>query len=135
MTYRIATRFSPAFILLLFLGACATAPEPAPESKPSEPAPVIAPKPVPPAATVRPISDNYHGTEVVDPYRYFEDLKNPEVMALLKAQSEYARAQLDRIPGRAGLLGRISQLSEAGILITGVQIAGCLLYTSPSPRD
>ncbi len=32
----------------------------------------------PPAAPVRPVTDDYFGTKVVDNYRYFEDLKNPD---------------------------------------------------------
>jgi prolyl oligopeptidase len=135
LNYQITVRLTPV-ILLLFLGACATAPEPVTPSKPIPPAPVVVPKPVPPAAAARPVSDNYHGTDVIDPYRYFEDLKNPEVATLLKAQSEYAHAQLDRIPGRAGLLDRISQLSEAGVSITGVQIAGAkVFYFKLAPGD
>jgi prolyl oligopeptidase len=136
LTGRTIARLGPALILLLLFGACAIAPEPATQSKPSQLLPPAAPKPRPPAAAVRPVPDNYHGIGVVDPYRYFEDLKNPEVAALLKAQSEYTRARFDRIPGRAGLLGRISQLSESGVAITGVQIAGTrVFYFKLAPGD
>src|SRR3989449_7583486 len=49
----------------------------------------------------------------VDPYRYMEDLQNPEVQGWLKAQNDYTRAALTRIPGRNDLLARIRQLDEA----------------------
>ena len=39
-----------------------------------------------------------------DPYRYFENMKDPEVVAWMKAQADFARTTLDRIPGRAALL-------------------------------
>lgn len=65
----------------------------------------------PPVADTRPVTDTYFGTEVVDPYRYFENLKDPQVQAWMKAQAGFTREVLDRIPGRAALLERIHSLS------------------------
>ena len=48
-----------------------------------------------------------------DPYRYLEDMKNPEAVAWIKAQADFTRATLDRIPGRAALLKRIAELGDA----------------------
>jgi len=62
----------------------------------------------PPPAPVRPVTEDYFGTKVVDPYRYMEDLKNPEVEAWFKAQNDYTRAVLASIPGRDSLLARIT---------------------------
>jgi prolyl oligopeptidase len=67
----------------------------------------------PPFAPVRPVADTYWGTTVVDPYRYFENLKDPEVQTWMKAQAGYTRGVLDAIPGRAALLDRIHALSNA----------------------
>ena len=67
----------------------------------------------PPAAPVRTVTDTYFGVPVPDPYRYLEDMKNPETMAWIKAQAAYTRATLDRIPGRAALLKRIAELGDA----------------------
>src|SRR5258707_11022931 len=51
-----------------------------------------------------------------------EDLKNTEVAAWMKAQADYARKSLDRIPGRAALLKRITELGDAApARVTGVQ--------------
>ena len=104
------------FISAFLLGACATAPEGVKETKPVAPAtpaaPIVKSWPGPPVAEQRMVTDDYHGTPVVDAYRYFEDLKNPEVAAFMKAQSEYAQSVLGRIPGRANMLKRITQLSE-----------------------
>ncbi|HZV92038.1 MAG TPA: hypothetical protein VFF72_02410, partial [Caldimonas sp.] len=66
----------------------------------------------PPATAVRPVTDSYFGTAVVDPYRYLENLKDPEVQAWMTAQSTHTRGVLDRIPGRAALLERIHALSN-----------------------
>jgi prolyl oligopeptidase len=60
---------------------------------------------------------------VPDPYRYLEDTKNPEVRAWLKAQADFTRATLDRIPGRAALLKRIAELGDAvPARVSGVQV-------------
>src|SRR5690349_22122340 len=67
----------------------------------------------PPVAPVRDQVETMHGVTVHDPYRYFENAKDPEVIAWMKAQGDYARQQLDAIPGRDAILKRIVELSDA----------------------
>ena len=67
----------------------------------------------PPVAPVRPVTEVYFGTKVVDPYRYMENLRDSEVQAWFKAQDDYTRAVLVRIPGRQQLLERIKQLDQS----------------------
>jgi prolyl oligopeptidase len=67
----------------------------------------------PPVAPIRPVVNDYFGTKVTDPYRYMEALHNPEVVSWMKAQNEYTRRVVDRIPGRDELLTRIKQLDES----------------------
>jgi len=67
----------------------------------------------PPVAPVRPVTDDYFGTPVVDNYRYLEDLKDPQVQSWMKAQAGYTRATLDALPGRQALLERVHQVSNA----------------------
>src|ERR1700740_2083724 len=66
----------------------------------------------PPAAPVKPVTDDYYGTSVVDPYRYMEDFKDPQVQAWVKSQSDYAHSVLESIPARAALLAHIRQLDQ-----------------------
>jgi prolyl oligopeptidase len=80
----------------------------------------------PPAAPVRPVTDDYYGTKVADPYRYMENLKNPEVQGWLKAQNDYTRAVLASLPGRAQLLARISELDQSVPRVRGVLLPGDL---------
>lgn len=68
--------------------------------------------PPPPVAPVRPVTEEYFGVKVVDPYRYMEDLQNPEVIAWFKGQNDYTRAVLASIPGRDPLMARIKTLDE-----------------------
>jgi len=68
-----------------------------------------------PVAAVRPVTDTYFGTPVVDNYRYMEDLDSAEVRDWMKGQADYTRAQLDALPGRADLLARVHALSNADL--------------------
>jgi prolyl oligopeptidase len=74
----------------------------------------------PPVAPVRPVTDTYFGTEVVDNYRYMENLDDPQVQAWMKAQSDYTNALLDRLPGRAALLARIHALNNTDLARRGI---------------
>jgi prolyl oligopeptidase len=55
----------------------------------------------PPVAPVKIVTDIYFGVTVPDPYRYMENLNDPQVEAWFKAQNDYTRAVLARIPGSA----------------------------------
>src|SRR5271167_2996224 len=68
----------------------------------------------PPVAPVRVVTEEYFGTKVADPYRYMENLKDPEVVQWFKEQDAYTRSVLSRIPGRDALLARIRQLDQSG---------------------
>src|SRR5215216_1203839 len=67
----------------------------------------------PPVAPVRVVTDDYHGAKIEDPYRYMENLADPQVQAWIKAQADYTRSVLASIPGRDKLLERIREL-DAG---------------------
>ncbi len=66
-----------------------------------------------PVAAVKPVTEEYFGTRVTDPYRYMENMKDPEVQKWFKGQDDYTRAVLARIPGRPGLLKRITELDQS----------------------
>ncbi len=77
----------------------------------------------PPKATVHGVTDTYFGQKIVDPYRWMEDNKSPEMTAWMKAQADYARTYLDHLPLRTQLLKRFEELSETGVRVSGVQRA------------
>ena len=74
--------------------------------------PASATVPPPPAAKKIPVTDDYFGTKVVDPYRWMEQPKDPDLAVYLKAQSERTRSILDSIPGRKDLVARLTSLVE-----------------------
>ena len=85
--------------------------------------------PPPPTAPVRPVTDTYFGQQVVDPYRYLEDQKSPEVIAFMRGQADYTRAVLDSIPGRQAFAAEMSRYMNAeDVAITDVKVAGPYLF-------
>jgi len=78
----------------------------------------------PPKAPVHEVTDTYFGQKIVDPYRWMEDSKNADFVAWMKAQADYTRNHLDRLPMRADLLKRLEELSDTGVRVSGVQRAG-----------
>jgi prolyl oligopeptidase len=77
-----------------------------------------------PNTPAREVTDEYFGTKVSDPYRWLENTKDPEVIAWMKAQNDYARAVLASIPGRDQLRERIKVLDNAGSVASGLQVWG-----------
>lgn len=67
----------------------------------------------PPAPPVRPVTDNYFGVEVTDPYRYMENLKSPDVAGWIQEEGRYTQEVLDSIPGHANLLAEVRSLDDS----------------------
>lgn len=63
----------------------------------------------PPLAPVKVVAEDYWGKTVNDPYRYLEDLKDTVVQNWIKSQADFARATIDRIPGRQGLIDKMRE--------------------------
>ena len=95
----------PSLFLLCFLMSCQTG---AHRQQPAEGSP-----PQPPVARIDNVVDEYFGVAVDDPYRYMEDIDDPEVQEWIKGQADYAANFLTRLPGRAELLERLQEL-DAG---------------------
>ena len=89
-----------------------------------------------PVAPVQEVTDTLHGVAVKDPYRYFENVKAPEVQAWLKAQAAVSRAALDKIELRDRIEKRITELTTAtSDAIYGiVRMAGGQIYYMKRPK-
>jgi prolyl oligopeptidase len=72
----------------------------------------------------REVVENYFGTSVTDPYRWLEKTSEPEVVQWMKAQNDYTREKLAKIPGRGSLLDRIKSLDNAGSSVFNLQVWG-----------
>ena len=63
----------------------------------------------PPVSLQEPVTEILHGMSVTDPYRWLEDQHSPRTRAWIEEQTSYARAYLDRIPGRHRIRARIRE--------------------------
>jgi len=89
-----------------------------------------------PVAPVHPVTDTYFGTPVVDPYRWMENLKSPEVQSWMKAQNNYTRDYLSHLPGRDALIQRIESLDNAAVRVGGLGLYGTrYFYFKLTPKD
>ena len=67
-----------------------------------------APTPTP----VRPVIEEYCGEKIEDPYRYLEDMRNPEVQQWFRAQADYTQHVLSQIPGRDQLKQQLQEIAS-----------------------
>ena len=92
---------------LLALCLCA-----APVGAAEAPPPAAAPAP-PARAQKKPVTDEFHGTKVVDDYRWLESFTDPAVRAWNDAQNRYSRAVLDQSPALGAIRDRVKELITA----------------------
>jgi prolyl oligopeptidase len=89
-----------------------------------------------PVAPVIPVTDTYFGTKVVDPYRWMENLKSPQLQAWVKAQAAYTKDYLSKLPARDALLARVEALDNASTRVTGLSLCGSrYFYLKVTPAD
>lgn len=56
------------------------------------------------------VVDDYHGTEISDPYRWLEDDNSEETKSWVNAQNEVTSGYLDQIPFRQKVIDRLTKL-------------------------
>jgi prolyl oligopeptidase len=78
---------------------------------------------IPPKAAEKPVIDMYHGTKVLDNYRWLEDGKNPETQKWVEQEMAYTRGILDGLAGRDAIHKRLTELLSIGS-VTPPTIAG-----------
>lgn len=69
-------------------------------------------KPYPATRADSSVVDNYHGTQVADPYRWLEDDNSDETAQWVKAQNDVTLDYLDQIPYRTRIKERLTQLFD-----------------------
>jgi prolyl oligopeptidase len=77
----------------------------------------------PPRAEAKPVVDLYHGTKVIDNYRWLEDGNSPATQKWVADEMAYTRALLDPLPGREVIQKRLTELLSIGS-ITPPMITG-----------
>lgn len=54
--------------------------------------------------------DDYHGSQIADPYRWLEDTDSPATATWVQAQNAVTFSYLEKIPGRAAIKNRLTQV-------------------------
>ncbi len=83
----------------------------------------------PPKAEERPLEENFHGTKVVDRYRWLEDSNSAETTKWVAEETAYTRGVLDPLPGREAIHKRLSELLSIGSLSTPRMAGKYYFYT------
>jgi prolyl oligopeptidase len=63
-----------------------------------------------PPASIRPVTNLYHGVTVVDNYRWLENFNDPEVKQWSAAQNALTRDYLDHLPIRSNIVKRLEKI-------------------------
>jgi prolyl oligopeptidase len=66
-----------------------------------------------PETPQKPVTDEYHGTKVTDPYRWLEDGADVAVKKWAEAENRHTRAFLDQLPGLDAIRKRLKDLNGA----------------------
>ena len=93
---------------------------------------------MPPKAEKREVKDTYFGQVISDSYRWLENTKSEETQKWIKAQADYTRAYLDKLPMREEILKQLNELSDTGVRVYGIQRRGNLYFyyrRAPDEQD
>ncbi len=129
--------FRAALVMLLALNLCCAGHSPPPAALRPESIPPMGradatvqalETPRFPASRVEATGETLHGQRVEDPFRWLEDEKSPEVQAWMKAQDDFTRAALARLPGREALRQRYAELYYLDSVSAPIQRGGRYFY-------
>jgi prolyl oligopeptidase len=76
--------------------------------------------------------DNYHGTTIADPYRWFEDLDSTETKAWVEAENKVTSSCLGTISAREAIRARLTELWNYEKMSVPFREGGRTLYTRNS---
>ena len=94
------------------------------QSQPAPSAPAA-----PPRAEPKPVAENFHGTTVIDSFRWLEKGSSPETEKWVAEEMAYTRGILDKLPGRGGINTRLAQLLSIGSVTPPVLAGKHYFYT------
>jgi len=66
----------------------------------------------PQLAPEKPVTDEYFGIKLEDPYRYMENLDDGKVVDWIRSNASYARAKLDEVSERQNLIAKLNELDK-----------------------
>ncbi len=84
--------------------------------------------PRPPMTKTEQVKDNYHGVEVIDPYRWLEDQQSPATRAWIDAQNKYTQSLFEAWPEREQLKRRVAELLKIDSIDVPTERNGRLFF-------
>lgn len=126
-----------ALLPITLLLACTPPPEATPPKDPTTPPPPTTTTAMPPAPRAlsypatrkEDVKDTLFGATVLDPYRWLEDVKSPQVQEWMKAQDDLARAELKKLPERDAIAARLKELFYVDTLSAPRHMGDRYFYT------
>jgi prolyl oligopeptidase len=83
----------------------------------------------PPVAEKRPLVEIFHGTKVLDNYRWLENGNAPETQKWVADEMAYTRSLLDPLPGRDAIQKRLTELLSIGSITPPIPGGKRYFYT------
>ena len=83
----------------------------------------------PPRAEKKPVVEIFHGTRVLDNYRWLEDPNSPATQKFVTDEMAYTRALLDPLPGRDAIQKRLTELLSIGSIAPPIPAGKHFFYT------
>jgi prolyl oligopeptidase len=74
--------------------------------------------PPPPPTAAHPVSDEYQGTQIEDPYRWLEDAKSPQTRAWIGEQNKYTQQYLSQLKNRPEITQQLTELERVDVYST-----------------
>jgi prolyl oligopeptidase len=74
--------------------------------------------PPPPPTSAHPVSDEYQGKQIEDPYRWLEDAKSPQTRAWIGEQNKYTQQYLSQLKNRPEIIHQLTDLERVDVYST-----------------
>jgi len=118
---RLLSIFSSLFLLA---AAVSAADDSQPAKKNAASSSAASPVPLaPPEAEIKPMAEIFHGTRIIDNYRWLEDGSSPATQKWVTEEMAYTHSLLNPLPGRERIHKRLVELFSIGS-VSVPQIAG-----------
>jgi prolyl oligopeptidase len=86
----------------------------------------------PPVAPVRPVTETLWGVKVTDRYRWME-AEDAEWQSYIRAEGDYTKQVLAKIPGRDGLAADIEKYTGEVVVVVSIQTGGSKVFSEVRP--
>ena len=84
--------------------------------------------PAPPATATGTVTEDFHGTEIKDPYRWLEDAKSPQTRAWIDSQIRYTEEYLSQIKIRPQIVADLTKLQRVDVYSVPAEYGGKIFF-------